>query len=140
MTFDPVGDPSRDVGFRAIAARAAAYTRAHLDEPLTTSRIAKALGVSARTLHRAVRASGGVSPRMMLASMRIAQAQRLLGEGVKVEAVAMSVGFRSRVSLHRLFRKLARCAPTDCRSEQCAAAADGVDSGMVLAGGARNDA
>jgi transcriptional regulator GlxA family with amidase domain len=135
MTFDPANDLSGEGSFRAVATRAAAYMRAHLDEPLTTSRIAKALGVSARTLHRAVRACGGVSPRMMLASMRIAQAQRLLGEGVKVEAVAMSVGFRSRVSLHRLFRKLARCAPTDCRSEQGAAAADGFDSGTVLAGG-----
>jgi transcriptional regulator GlxA family with amidase domain len=97
--------------------RAIAYMRTHLGQPLTTSAVARALEVSPRTLHRVVSAHAGVPPVKALAMLRVAEAQRLLADGVKVDAVALMVGYRTRASLYRQVRSLTGRTVADCRGQ-----------------------
>ncbi len=96
-------------------AHAIAYMQTRLPELLTTAEVAKALGISPRTLHRAIYAHAGVAPGRLLAMLRAIEAQRLLSEGMKVEAVALSVGYRTRASVYRLLRSAAGRTVADCR-------------------------
>jgi AraC-like DNA-binding protein len=135
VSYDRDVDPAVNGSYVAIAARAAAFMRAHLADPLTTAAVAGAVGVSPRTLHRAMCAFAGMSPSRALALMRVAEAERLLADGVKVDVVALSVGFRSRASLYRPFLKLADCRLTECRSRGDLVVPGAMEAGTPLAGG-----
>jgi len=67
-----------------------------LHEPWSVDRIASALGLSTRTLHRVVRREFGVSPMLLLRKARLAQARSELdapGPGATVTTVALDCGF-----------------------------------------------
>ncbi|HEX9188265.1 MAG TPA: helix-turn-helix transcriptional regulator [Vicinamibacteria bacterium] len=67
-----------------------------LDEPWSVGRLAQALGLSARTLHRVVRRELGVSPMRLLRQTRLAQARSALAAprpGTTVTTVALDSGF-----------------------------------------------
>ena len=75
---------------------AAAFIRAHSDEPLTVAEIAEAVGVGARALQAGFRARLGLSPRALLAEVRLERArERLLAArpGVTVADIAFESGF-----------------------------------------------
>ena len=67
-----------------------------LYEPWSVDRLASALGLSPRTLHRVVRREFGVSPMLLLRKARLAQARSELdapGPGATVTTVALDCGF-----------------------------------------------
>ena len=67
-----------------------------LHEPWSVDRLASALGLSTRTLHRVVRREFGVSPMLLLRKARLAQARAELdapGPGATVTTVALDCGF-----------------------------------------------
>ena len=67
-----------------------------LHEPWSVDRLASALGLSTRTLHRVVRREFGVSPMLLLRKARLAQARSELdapGPGATVTTVALDCGF-----------------------------------------------
>ncbi len=105
--------PGPTTGVHAIA-----YMQTRLPELLTTAEVAKALGISPRTLHRAIYAHAGVAPGKLLAMLRVAEAERLLADGVKVDAVALLVGYRTRASLYRQVRSLTGRTVADCRGQR----------------------
>ncbi len=67
-----------------------------MHEPWSVDRLASALGLSTRTLHRVVRREFGVSPMLLLRKARLAQARSELdapGPGATVTTVALDCGF-----------------------------------------------
>ena len=67
-----------------------------LHEPWSVDRLASALGLSTRTLHRVVRREFGVSPMLLLRKARLAQARSELdapGPAATVTTVALDCGF-----------------------------------------------
>ena len=72
------------------------YMRSHAEEPLTVAEIANAVGVGPRALQAAFRASHGVTPRQMLAGIRLDKARaRLLAPEAEmtVTDAALASGF-----------------------------------------------
>jgi AraC-like DNA-binding protein len=72
------------------------YMRSHSEEPLTVTEIANAVGVGPRALQAAFRASHGVTPRQLLAEIRLEKARaRLLAPEAEmtVTDAALASGF-----------------------------------------------
>ena len=87
--FGPLASPSP-------SRRAADLLMDQLHEPWSVDRLASALGLSSRTLHRVVRREFGVSPMLLLRQARLAQARSELGApgpGTTVTRVALDCGF-----------------------------------------------
>mgnify|MGYP006282482149 CR=1 FL=1 len=76
---------------------AEAYIRAHADEPLTVETIAQAVGVGPRALQAGFRDRLGVTPRALLAEVRLGRARALLLDAAPGETVA-DVAFESGVT------------------------------------------
>lgn len=71
---------------------------------LSASGIADAVGCSERTLFRLTHQQAGKTPMGLVREVRIQAAERLLEQGLKVEAIALLVGYRSRSSFYRAYR------------------------------------
>jgi transcriptional regulator GlxA family with amidase domain len=71
-------------------------------EPLPLSRLANAAGVSERTLTRLFQRGTGTTPLRYQQSLRLERAERLIGQGLTVEAAARAVGFEDARMLRRL--------------------------------------
>ncbi|MFI9274370.1 GlxA family transcriptional regulator [Kitasatospora sp. NPDC052896] len=83
-----------------------AWVRARLAEPLNVPDAARALGVSERTLQRAVRRTLGSSPVRFVQDVRLEQACHLLRTtDLSVEAVAHRVGYENGSTLRVLLRE-----------------------------------
>jgi transcriptional regulator GlxA family with amidase domain len=70
--------------------------RSHAEEPLTVAEIANAVGVGPRALQAAFRASHGITPRQLLAEIRLEEARaRLLAPEAEmtVTDAALASGF-----------------------------------------------
>ena len=83
-------------GWDAAARRAVDFIVSRLDEPLSIQRVARASGVSTRTLHRIIRRQYGVSPMALLRRARLAKARRELlaaSPGRTVTTAALACGF-----------------------------------------------
>ncbi|MGH9349981.1 MAG: helix-turn-helix domain-containing protein [Vicinamibacterales bacterium] len=74
-------------------------------EPLSLATFARALNRQAGYLGRLFREEIGVGMREYLARLRLERAARMIREGVKVEAVALEVGYRSKKNFYRQFRR-----------------------------------
>ena len=84
----PAGPPAID--------RAREHLEAHFDEPLTTSDLARAAGVSVRYLQRGFRARFGVSPMELLREVRLREARlALLAEARNRERTVADIAVRT---------------------------------------------
>lgn len=89
-------------GAKAVA-RAAAYLRAHADEPVALSVLAALVGLSPSHLQRAFTAHTGVSPRNFQAACRAERFRQSLRAGHDVTTATYDAGYGSpsRVSAHK---------------------------------------
>jgi transcriptional regulator GlxA family with amidase domain len=86
----------RPSAWDAAARRAVDFIVNRLDEPLSIRRVARASGLSTRTLHRVIRRHYGVSPMALLRRARLATARRELlaaCPGTTVTTAALACGF-----------------------------------------------
>lgn len=98
------------LGDRAILA---IYRR--LDSPLTPSRLAAALYVSLRTLERGLVLALDCTPGQLIATVRMREARRLLGEGRRVSEVADRLGFANPFHFSRRYKRFYGVAPSEAR-------------------------
>ena len=78
-------------------------------------RVARSLGMSERTLHRRLAASGN-SFQGVLDQLRIEESERLLLQGKSdLAAVALALGFSDQAAWNRFFRRLRHMSPTEWR-------------------------
>lgn len=89
------------------------YLVAHLHEPITLSRIAKALHTSVPTLKRRYTAVEKESITKALIRMRIGRVKQLLREGATVSEAADETGFFDPFHLSRTFRRLEGIPPRE---------------------------
>lgn len=89
----------------------------HLTEPLSVERLARGLGMSARSLTRACRAELGESPAAVVRRLRVERACQLLEEtSLPLKSVAMRVGLGDPSTLYRVFLRQLGVAPADYRA------------------------
>lgn len=93
-----------------------AWLRDRLHLSIGVEEMARAVGVSARTLHRRLR-DAGTSPAGLLRELRLELACRLLEDGgTGLKAIARKTGFGSLYNLHRAFVGRFGVAPSDYRA------------------------
>lgn len=73
-------------------------------EPVTLHFLAAALGRQASYLGAVFRQETGASMHEWLTRVRLDHAEALIREGVKIEAVALLVGYRSKKNFYRQFK------------------------------------
>ncbi|WP_042381576.1 GlxA family transcriptional regulator [Streptacidiphilus melanogenes] len=82
------------------------HLRGHLDEPLSIAGVARELGVSDRTLQRAVSAALGMTPIRFAQQVRLEQAVHLLRTtDLPLDTVARRVGYENGTTLATLLRR-----------------------------------
>jgi len=74
-------------------------------QPVTLEVLAKALDRQASYLGALFRRETGLSVRQCLTRVRLDRASVLIREGVKIEAVAQLVGYRSKKNFYRQFKR-----------------------------------
>jgi transcriptional regulator GlxA family with amidase domain len=88
----------------------------HLHEPLPLERVARAMGMSVRSLGRACRDALGESPAALVRRLRLEQARRLLEESkLPLKAVARQTGLGDASTLWRLFTRQLGVTPSEYR-------------------------
>ncbi|MEJ3655912.1 helix-turn-helix domain-containing protein [Actinomycetes bacterium KLBMP 9759] len=88
------------------------WIREHLDEPITSDRIAVQAGVSERTLYRWFREQTGQSPLQWILQLRLQHAQELLETtDLSIEAVADQSGFGTAMTMRQHFAKHTKTSP-----------------------------
>lgn len=75
---------------------------AHYTEPLPLTDLARAAGVSERSLTRRFEAATGCTPLRYQQQLRVERAEHLIGHGATVDAAARAVGFTDARMLRRL--------------------------------------
>ncbi len=96
---------------------AARYIREHCGEAVGVEHVARAVGVSRRTLDRRFVKALGRSVHEELAAVRMQNACVLLSEGRETVAVVASLcGFRTAASFSRAFHRQAGCWPIEYRN------------------------
>ncbi len=98
-----------------ISTRAAAMMRMDPSRPWTIGAIARRLGATRRTLSTEFRSRFGVGPLDYLHLARIAQVLVAMDEPVKIEALALNAGYRSKKDFYRAFRTWTGMTPTAVR-------------------------
>ena len=92
--------------------RAERFIRANVGAPLSVPDVAKAVGVSERTLARRVRRALGCSPIRMIQRVRAEKAVHLLQTTrLSVEQVAERVGYQDATTLRRVLRRESGASP-----------------------------
>lgn len=82
--------------------RANEYLQSHYDHAITEAKLARTVGSSVKALRKGFRDRWGQAPMARLRAIRMHHALELLTTtDVKVEAIALSVGFRSKATLYR---------------------------------------
>jgi transcriptional regulator GlxA family with amidase domain len=82
------------------------WIREHLAEPVSMADAAKAIGVSERTLQRAVQRAAGTSPIRFVQDLRIERARHLLRTtDLSVEVISRKVGYEHPDTLRVLLRQ-----------------------------------
>src|SRR5262249_34253227 len=87
--------PQQPERYRTVVDQAVELTRRRTEEPIRIAAIARAIGISERTLVRAFRAIHDATPYRYLASLRLLDARQVLSSrsGETVTEVAMRFGF-----------------------------------------------
>lgn len=91
------------------------YIEAHLQRPILVEELARAVGLSAGHLHRALRATTGKSPLDFIHERRMARASRRLLEGASITVVCREIGFASPSHFARVFRRSCGVSPAAYR-------------------------
>jgi AraC family transcriptional regulator, transcriptional activator FtrA len=92
------------------------YAVEHLDEPLTTSVLAKQLHMSLRSFARHFRQATGTTPLQWLLTQRVLRARRLLEETDKpVEQIGRESGLGSPPNFRAQFKRLVGTSPSAYR-------------------------
>ena len=95
--------------------------RPYLDPRLTLDSLAKAIGVPARELSQAIKASNDESFYHFINRHRVSEAQRLLlsprETRTSVEAIGLMSGFRSRSTFYEAFRREISMTPAEFRRQ-----------------------
>ena len=99
----------------AMAARATAWLDAHLEERVTLSRLAAAVGVSPAHLQRTFTEVTGVSPRQYVAAKRLESAKSRLRHGEEVSAAIYGAGFGSSSRFYAQAREGLGMSPASYR-------------------------
>ena len=82
------------------------WTREHLAEPISIPEAARAIGISERTLQRAVQRTVGTSPIRFVQDLRIERASHLLRTtGLSLETISRRVGYEHPNTLRVLLRE-----------------------------------
>ena len=98
------------------AAEAVAFVRAHRGRSLTTADLAKAVGVSARNLHRILQKAMGVTPHELMLRLRIeAAGEQLATSDVSIARIAVDYGFCDQSAFTKHFRARTGLTPRDFR-------------------------
>lgn len=93
------------------------WFREHLAEPVTMADAAKAIGVSERTLQRAVRRTIGTSPIRFVQDLRIERARHLLRTtDMSMETISRKVGYERPQTLRALLRERTGKTVSDLRA------------------------
>jgi AraC family transcriptional activator FtrA len=93
------------------------WVRAHLDEPLTLTLIARQAGTTTRTLSRRFLAEVGQSPLQWLSAQRVRRAQRLLETtDLTVDRVAARSGLGSAANMRIHFTRVTGTTPSAYRA------------------------
>ena len=99
---------------RGVAA-AAAYLKAHAQQPVTLDMLAGAAGMEKYRLLRAFARERGISPSRYLAALRVARAQTLLQRGMPPAEAALEAGFADQSHLCNAFRQRTGLTPGEYR-------------------------
>ncbi|MEV0948648.1 helix-turn-helix domain-containing protein [Rhodococcus sp. NPDC049939] len=92
------------------------WVRDHLEEPLPVSVVARAIGVSQRTLQRTTAAVVGMSPMEFVQEIRLDQATFLLRTTQQsADAIARAVGYQNAATLRALIRRRRHTSITEIR-------------------------
>jgi two-component system response regulator YesN len=83
---------------------------------LTVRTLSKAIGRQPAYLGRVFRQVVGSTVRDYLTRVRLNRAAQLIRDGVKIEAVALSVGYRSKKNFYRQFKRRYGTTPLPYRS------------------------
>ncbi|MGW7363398.1 GlxA family transcriptional regulator [Streptomyces sp. NPDC054841] len=93
------------------------WAREHLHEPLVVSEAARALGISERTLQRAVSRTLGTTPVRFVQDLRVEQASHLLRTtSLPLPVIARRVGYENPGTLRLLLRTRAGTTATTLRA------------------------
>jgi AraC family transcriptional activator FtrA len=99
------------------------WTQRHLQEPLTTSRLAAVARMTRRTFFRRFAAMTGGTPADWLTGLRIARARDLLETSAKpIERIAWECGFGSAAAMRHHFHQRVKVSPASYRAARKAGA------------------
>ncbi|UGQ46392.1 AraC family transcriptional regulator [Massilia endophytica] len=110
----PEAIPPKAVGMEKLA-RAKDYIRSNFWRELTVGELATVAGLSRAHLTRAFTAAFHTPPHVYLNAVRIAQAQRLIRNGMPLAAVAAECGFSDQSHFARRFKGSIGLAPSQWR-------------------------
>jgi AraC family transcriptional activator FtrA len=100
------------------------WAERHLDERLTTNRLATVAHMTRRTFFRRFSAKTGSTPAEWLTGLRIARARELLETSAQpIERIAWDCGFGSAATMRHHFRHQLKISPASYRSARRAAPA-----------------
>lgn len=95
------------------------YLHNHYEEPVSTAKLARQVGVSASQFNRRFRQAFGTSLRQYLLRIRVeAATQMLVKTDETVVAIALDCGFHDHSHFSRSFKRLMHCSPTDYREKR----------------------
>lgn len=117
-TPDPPPDPARDADDAALVARLRALLARdplHRDPDLTLARLARRLGVPAKTLSAAINRHTGENVSRLINAQRIDEACAHLRNGASVTQAMLDAGFNTKSTFNREFRRITSQSPTDWR-------------------------
>ncbi|MGQ3073365.1 MAG: GlxA family transcriptional regulator [Ferrovibrionaceae bacterium] len=98
--------PARLAAHDPLACAIETAVRERLAGPIALSDLARAAGVSPRTLARRIQAATGLSPMRFVQKIRLDTALQLLqSTGLSLEAIADRLGFADAATLYRLVRR-----------------------------------
>jgi transcriptional regulator GlxA family with amidase domain len=87
-----------------------------LQQPISTTELAREMGLSVRTLNRRFRQATGMTPLQYLTEQRIDEArQLLLHTNLAITEIALRVGLRDASNFARIFRQSTGVSPRNYR-------------------------
>lgn len=108
----------RPVSPRADVGRAICYTEENLDAEITLTEVARASGLSERTLLRRFTEDLGMTWTQTLRRLRMIRAVELLSEeGNQIVQVSLNVGYNSNSAFNKAFREFSGLTPSAFRKQ-----------------------
>jgi len=107
---------ARVIVANALVRRVLEIIETQYTQPVTLPMLSTLTGRQGAYLGRVFMKEVGASVRTYVTRVRLQHAAALIREGVKVEAAALSVGYRSKKSFYRQFKRLYGTTPVPYRS------------------------